>query len=480
MKRLLAVLPQNRYEFLVIVVCLLFYFTTPVLFNYIDGIVVGTSHITALYPHYPFFYPLIVQGTMFVLGSFCAAFQVIQFLQIVLCCLAMIYAIRSIPHNRKKLTTILLLAYTPILAYQCTIMSESVFLSVEIFFLATVVRWVNGNNSLSNKLLHFLVATVLLFTKHTGLLFGGILPLFFLINYLRERDKIWLIRTLKISSVYAYIFVSFFTIDWMFSKALNSTRVSLYGRPAMHIITETYRQIEEAEQRKDFIKDWAAKARDEDDLIFQQFILESENVWMGPRMKFEEYVVKKYHSMTKAEVLDYVEAKLNSQYWSYLFSGNFHVYKCFVMNFLNFLPVGSGSVDRLLVSHDFFFDDGLNDGVFYQCNFNNTFQRGNLWHLSLFGVFFEFLSTTIISLFFIWYIFFYRIKRRIEALIISLLVFLLVNNFVLTLFTVPLPRYSIPNYIVLLFMVIIMFPEGYHLSKWKIRQKSHPDSPPML
>lgn len=479
MKRLLALLPQNRYELSIIIVCLLFYFTIPVLFNYIDGIVVGTSHITALYPHYPFFYPLIVQGLMFILGSFCAAFQAMHLLQILMCCFSMIYTIRSVPLNRRKLATILLLTYTPILTFQCTVISESIFISAEILFLATIIRWIH-NNSLSNQLLHFLAAAVLLFTKHTGLFFGGILPLYFLIKYLRERDNTWLIRTLKISSVYAYIFVSFFAIDWMFSTALNTTRVPLYGRPAMHIITETYRQIEDPEQRKEFREDWAAKAKDEDDLVFQKFILESENIWMEPRMKFEEYVTKKYPFWTKSEIFDYVETRLNSLYWKYLFSGNFQVNKYFVLNFLNLLPVPSNAVERLLVSHDFFYDDGLNNGVFYQCNFNDTFHRGNVWLLSSLGTILESLCSLLTGAFFIWYIFFYRTKKRADALVISLLVFLIVNNFVLTIFTVPLPRYSIPGFIVLIFMVILMFPEGYHFSKWKLRKKSHPDSPPVL
>lgn len=460
---------KYKYESLIIFISVFFYLALPVLFNYVDGIVNGTTYITALYPHYPLLYPLIVKVSMFFLGSFCVAFKFLKFVQILICCCILIYTVRSVPYNRKKLMTFLLLGYTPILVFQCNVISESIFISTEILLIATIIRWISSNSFL-NKVLHIIAAIVLVYTKHTGLLFLGILPLYFLIMYIKSKGVEYIYSIFKISFVYVLIFATFIMMNWFASELLKTTKVPLYGRPTMHIITETYRQLNE-KQKKILRDDWSAKAKDKEDIQLQNFILNSDDIWMGPRTEFSDMITKKYSNWSESEVFDYVEIRLNENYWTYLFSGNIYVYKYFVFNFIELFPFYANAIKKLAISNDFLFDSGLNNGSFYNCNFNDSFKKDSFWILKGPLLIAERLSNLFYFLFFIWFFLFYKEVKKIGALEISLIVFIVVNTLVLTIFTTPLPRYSIPNFIVLLFIVMVLFPENYHLSNWRIRKK---------
>lgn len=448
---------SNPYETLIVAVAAFYYVTTPTLFNYIDGIIVGTIGLKGLYPHYPFLYPTIGQGAVFILQNFCTAFKWMQISQLMVCILILIHAIRSVPPNKKRFTTFLLLAYSPILIFQFNIISESVFFSAQILFTSTIIRYLFKNDrSLFNLGLHALSAAVLLYTKHVGILFGGILPLVFLIRWMKSRESIWFKRTVYISLAYGILFLFSVLINFFYVKILRSTEVPLYGRPAMHIIDEAYKKIDQQEDKDTFVADWAAKSSHEDELILQQFILESDDIWPEPHAKFTDYIKNKYPHWSASTQRDYVEQSLNQTYWHYLFSGNPHVLKNFLYNFWKLSPLSKNtSIEKLINSHESFFDHGLHQGDFYGCDFNSSFQRGNLFFVKAIYSNLESLTQ-----FFLWYFlisyFFIRKTRRVDELSISLLVFIFVYTFINTIFTYPLDRYSISNLIALIFIVIIL------------------------
>lgn len=466
---------RNKYETYIILTTLICFLLNPILFNYSDGIVIGTVGIEVLYPHYSLLYPMIGRSFVFLTNSFCLAFKTISFLQLTLCCLVLIHAIRSVPLSKKRLATFLLLAYTPIMIFQLNIMSEGLFFCAQILLLSTIYRlFYKHDYTTKNVGLHILAATILLYTKHIGILFGGILPLIFLIKLYKEKQIKWLQKCIQISTAYALIFVSSILVNFFASEFLKTTHVSLYGRPAMHIITEAYRLLDNEDEKEKFKTLWADNASQEDELILQNFILSSGNIWFEPREQFYEYVDAKYLKWSKQEKYDYVEQSLNSTYWNYLTSGNPYVIKNLLSNFWNLLPVlGNHSISTLLVSHESFFDNGLNySNDFHNCDFNHAFKKGNLFWLEAIYANLEKLTHLFIWCFLLWFTFFYKGLRKLDEFAISILVFILVFTLANTLFTAPLPRYSIPSFIALLFVVIACFPEEYTFRRGLFKRKN--------
>ncbi len=472
MKNYKPLLKEFRYEIIIIFIGLFYYMTTPILFNYVDGVVMGTSAINSLFPHYPFLYPLIVQAFTFILGSVCSAFKLLNFIQLALCIGILIHAVRSVPKDRKKLTFYLLMGYSPIILFQFNIMSESIFISAEILLLSTIVRYLyKEDTSFTNMLLHGLAVFVLIGSRHIGILLCVILPFVLLVKYTRTWRLVDFSNLLKVSAGYIVLFLYSGTIGFFMSEVLNSTKVPLYGRPAMHVITETFRQIENSKDKETFTENWAAKAANEDEVILQDFILHSNNIWLGPREQFRDYVDKSYPNWSKRERFDYVEKSINSSYWHYLQSGNSHVKKFFILNFWNLLPIpGNTSVNILVQSHEGFYRDGLHLQN-YNCSFSQTFPNKNLFFTKVFFYNFEKFSQLFIWYFLFWFMIFYRKYREIKAWGWALILFIFLYTLGNTVFTVPLPRYSIPSYIALIYLVISIFPDRYHFSRGLFKKK---------
>jgi|GEM_PF-6291001 len=450
----------RRYwpEILITVVVLLYHFTSPVLFNYTDGVVFGTAHIDALYPHYPLFYPLLMQGLMFVTGSFCDALTGMRFLQLFTVWAAMLYTVNSFS-SRKWQATIALLLFTPIIVFQLGLGTESLFISAELLFLSSLIRLFRKATKW-NVIVHLCALMLMLSTRHTGIIIATIPFVFLGIRWLKERTKQNFIPLVRMGAAYGTVYIFLSLINAGATLVLSAPKVTLYGRPAMHIITETLWHIEDPQAYDALVRAWRGQAKDEFDVRLQQCITESRDIWFGPRSCLEKYVNEVYPYFSKQDRRTFVDRQLNDVYVQFLTCGDRHVYLYLLKALWNFFPGTTDAVSTYITSHESFYRDNLNNNGYWQCDFNDYFgeDRDRLTIIRLAAAV-ETLFTAIGMNFLLWLVIFRTGLLRNKLMGLSMAVTLLLHVVVLTFFTCFLARYTVPNSIILIFTGLLLLPD---------------------
>ena len=462
----ISVLRKYLPEILTTIVVLLYYLTTPVLFNYTDGIVFATSHIDALYPHYPLLYPLLTQTLVFLTESFCDTVKGMQLLQLFLVWLSLLYTINSFSVRKKWQVTITLLLFTPIIVFQLGPGTESLFISGQLFFLSSFLR-ILQNRARWDVVVHLSALLLMLSARHTGIIIASFPFIFLGLKWLKDKTKKNFLPILKLGGAYGVIYLCLTVVNTGATFALGSTKVPLYGRPAMHIISVILENIDNKEEYDRLISAWRSQANDEFDLKLQECIVEAGNIWMGPRMCLEEYVNHKYPYFLRQKKRTFIDQHLNDVYIQFLATGDKHIYQYFVGAFMHFLPGYSDAVNSYIDSHNNFFKDNPANSV-WRCETDRN--ENKLFFVRLAGVV-EQLFTGIGFCMMIWmWIFRYRLLRN-KLLCFSLALMLFLHVIVLTLFTCYLSRYTIPNTIILIFIGLLLLPEQLYFRQFfkKIR-----------
>jgi hypothetical protein len=434
---------------------LVYYFGFPVVFNFIDGVVFGTSAINSLFPHYPLLYPLSTQAMMFFTGSFCEATLWMRAIHFVLLMVALLYTVEAFENKTQKLLfAVGMMLYTPVFVFQLGPGTEAFFLSFLILYIGSFIR-LYFRYSRWHFAVHLIAFTGLIMSRHTGVLLASI-PLLFVVSCmifnkqhpLRERSLRYLIAILL-------VFGSVTAINHLASFVLNAPSPPLYGRPAMHIIKNIFHKIPEEAGREQLYQQWRQKATSPLHLKAQECIYLTDHPWLYPKNCLDQFVEEEYPFMSRQKKRSLSDKILNEVYMQFLSTRNKYIWKEMAVSLLKFVPIQSNASD-MIPNHIMLYQSGVNSTYnFWNCRFDDFFPL-NTKKIKL--LYIPSAIERIFSLLLMLWVCYSLIRRRTKLphkhFSFAIMAGAILHILSMWLFTEFLPRYNIATFVLLLFVSI--------------------------
>ena len=437
----------------------------PFSFNYIDSFVNLFLELKWQVPHYSPLYIALIQKyrTIFEVPEiYVTATWIIHS---VILAIALLYYQIHVNFNRWWITIAFVLLNLPFLYTIKGYYQEGFFMIFLLILLASFILITRNGLKPTYLLIHLFGLFVISFTRHLGVIFATLIPIYYLIEFIlgiRERKESLVRLSKGIVLAILVVVVTHFG-GKLTTQKIGSSTISTIGHPASYRMYETVEMARTHNAKERLLKDWKKGI---DDSLLLETIDQFSNVtlnelWYGFYTSRLEELGKRETCELEQECEDLVNKHLNSAFFHLIMIGSRYYISSVWRTFVDYLE----RPDEVSFIHNNAFmtynsrDDLVrnyvpNDEHYFWASFLNRNIKNIFWHHK-----YDKWRYNLVLLLLIFSVVYCLILRRNKLFmqITSIVLVCLIYMFISSLITLHLDRYSIPLSMTFVFAALLVF-----------------------